>query len=89
MVEHDDGPLEFPCRWPVKAMVRSGEDVMAEVLRAIGRHAELPDEKDVRVRPSRHGRFESITVTIEVRSRSHLESVYSEVRDVPAVVMTL
>jgi uncharacterized protein len=84
-----DSPLEFPCRWPVKAMVKTDADAMHDVLAAIGRHADLPDESEVQVRPSRHGRFESITVVIEARSRSHLEAVYTEVRALDAVVMTL
>jgi uncharacterized protein len=89
MTEHKDSLLEFPCRWPVKAMVRTGEEAMREVLGAIARHAELPDEGEVSVRPSRNGRFESITVPIEARSRSHLEAVYTELRALDAVVMTL
>ncbi len=89
MSEPNDSPLEFPCRWPVKAMVRSDDDAMTEVLGAIARHAELPDEEEVSVRPSRNGRFESITVPIQARSRSHLEAVYTELRALDAVVMTL
>ncbi len=89
MIENSDSPLEFPCRWPVKAMVRTDEAAMRNVLDAIGRHAELPDEDEVSVRPSRNGRFESITVLIEARSRSHLEAIYTEVRALDAVVMTL
>ncbi len=89
MKEPHDSPLEFPCRWPVKAMVKSGAEAMQEVLAAIGRHAELPPEDEVRIRPSRHGRFESITVVIEARSRNHLEAIYGEVRALDAVVMTL
>ncbi len=89
MTDHDDSPLEFPCRWPVKAMVRTGEGAMHDVLAAIARHADLPGEEEVRVRPSRNGRFESITVPIEARSRSHLEAIYGEVRALDAVVMTL
>ena len=89
MNESPDSPLEFPCHWPVKAMVRTDDEAMHDVLAAIGRHAELPAEDQVQVRPSRHGRYESITVVIEARSRSHLEAVYSEVRALDVVVMTL
>ncbi len=84
-----DSPLEFPCRWPVKAMVEAGEDSLREVLGVIARHAELPDERDVTIRPSRHGRYESITVVIEAQSRRHLEIIYTEIRALDAVKMTL
>jgi uncharacterized protein len=89
LTDSKDSPLEFPCRWPLKAMVRSGDQAMHDVLAAIARHAELPDESEVSVRPSRNGRFESITVPIKARSREHLETVYSELRSLAAVVMTL
>jgi len=89
MATENDSPLEFPCRWPVKAMVAAGEDSLHEVLGVIARHAELPDEHDVRIRPSRHGRYESITVVVEAQSRRHLEIIYTEIRALDAVKMTL
>lgn len=89
MVDNADSPLEFPCRWPVKAMVEAGDEALHDVLAIIARHAELPDEHDVRVRPSRHGRYESITVTIEAQSRRHLEIIYTEIRALDVVKMTL
>ena len=89
MSKQSDNLLEFPCRWPVKAMVRSGEDALRDVLAVIARHAELPADDDVRIRPSRHGRYESITVVIDAQSRRHLEIVYGELRALDAVKMTL
>lgn len=87
--EPDSSPIEFPCRWPVKAMVAAGEDSLREVLSVIARHAELPEDEDVKIRPSRHGNYESITVVVEAQSRRHLEIIYTEVRALEAVKMTL
>ncbi|WP_376695658.1 YbeD family protein [Wenzhouxiangella sp. EGI_FJ10305] len=89
MAGENDSPLEFPCRWPVKAMVTAGEDSLREVLSVIARHAELPEDQDVKIRPSRHGRYESITVVVEAQSRRHLEILYTEIRALDAVKMTL
>jgi putative lipoic acid-binding regulatory protein len=89
MIDETNTPVEFPCRWPVKAMVSAGEDSLREVLGVIARHADLPDDDDVRIRPSRHGRFESITVVVEAHSRRHLEIIYTEIRALEAVKMTL
>ncbi|RFF27327.1 MULTISPECIES: YbeD family protein [unclassified Wenzhouxiangella] len=89
MAEEQHSPLEFPCRWPVKAMVTAGEDSLREVLGVIARHAELPEDRDVRIRPSRHGRYESITVVVEAQSRRHLEIIYTEMRALDVVKMTL
>lgn len=81
--------LSFPCSWPVKALVLAGGDSLREVLAVIARHATLPDEDEVRIRPSRNGRYESITVTIDAQSRQHLETVYGELRALDVVKMTL
>ena len=89
METEKDGVLEFPCQWPVKAMVVAGEDSLHEVLGVITRHAELPDERDVSIRESRHGRYESITVVVEAQSRRHLEIIYTEIRALEVVKMTL
>ena len=88
-MEHKDGVLEFPCRWPVKAMVEAGDDSLHDVLTVIARHAELPADHEVKIRPSRHGRFESITVVVEAQSRRHLEIIYTEIRALEVVKMTL
>ncbi|MEE4331525.1 MAG: DUF493 domain-containing protein [Wenzhouxiangella sp.] len=85
----EDRGLQFPCDYPIKAMVRTGAEARQAVLRAVALHARFDRYDDVRVRPSRNGRFESITVTIQAASRAHLEAVYEEVRALDAVVMTL
>ena len=89
MKESNGDVLEFPCRYPVKAMVRTSAEARHAVLTAVARHSDFSHREDVRVRPSRNGRFESITVTIQADSRAHLEAVYEDVRALDAVVMTL
>jgi len=89
MTESAGHGLEFPCAYPVKAMVRTSVEARRAVLGAVARHTEFSHRNDVRVRPSRNGRFESITVTIQAASREQLEAVYEEVRALEAVVMTL
>ncbi|MCC5864422.1 MAG: DUF493 domain-containing protein [Wenzhouxiangella sp.] len=82
-------PLEFPCRYPIKAMVRSSAEARAAVLSVVARHAPFDEADAVRVRPSRNGRFESLTVTVEATSRAHLEQIYAELRALDPVVMML
>ncbi len=89
MADESDSPLEFPCRYPVKAMVMTSAEARTAVLTAISRHTEFSHRADVRVRPSRNGRFESITVTVQATSREHLEKIYEDVRALDAVVMML
>lgn len=84
-----DGTLEFPCRYPVKAMTRVREKALEQVMTVISDQGVDPDPESVLVRPSRNGRFQSITVQVHVQSRSQLEAVYAGLRQLDVVVMTL
>lgn len=84
-----DGTLEFPCRYPVKAMTRNREKVLDQVMTAISGHGANPDRDSVKVRPSRNGRFQSITIQVDAQSRDQLEAVYASLRELDVVVMTL
>lgn len=85
----EDGALEFPCRYPVKAMTHAREHALDQVITAMTTQGAEPDRASVTVRPSRNGRFQSITVEVQAQSRTHLESVYSSLRALDVVVMTL
>jgi hypothetical protein len=41
------------------------------------------------MRPSRHGKYLSLTVVINARSREQLDALYQDLCDHPAVVMVL
>lgn len=84
-----EGALEFPCRYPVKAMTHAREKALEQVITAIAGEGADPDRASVMVRPSRNGRYQSITVEIHAQSRAQLESVYSSLRALDVVVMTL
>ncbi len=84
-----EGALEFPCRYPIKAMTRTREQALDQVLTAIAQLEVGFDREQVTVRPSRNGRFQSITVEVDVASRRELEAVYARVRALDIVVMTL
>ncbi len=81
--------LTFPCRFPVKAMGRDDGEFPGIVSGLIRRH--LTDEAalDVRTRPSRNGRFVSVTVTIEAHNRAQLEAIYTGLKAHPRVLMVL
>ncbi len=89
MINADNTPLEFPCRFPVKAMVRRSDGAQKAVLEVVEQHVEISRSDDVRVRPSRNGKYESITVTVNVDSREHLERIYAEIQALDVVVMML
>ncbi len=82
----DNTPLEFPCRLGVKAMGHAASGLPDRVERIVGAHATI---HDIHTSGSRHGRYVSVTVTIEAESREQLESLYRALHDDDAVMVTL
>lgn len=81
--------LEFPCRFPVKAMGRNGNEFESVVTGIVFRHAELYVGEEVRVQPSAEGNFLSVTVTIEALSRDQLDRIYQDLTDCEQILMAL
>ncbi|MGY6555311.1 MAG: YbeD family protein [Wenzhouxiangella sp.] len=81
--------LEFPCAYPVKVMIEKTAAARREVLAVAAAHAPFSLSGDVRYRPSRNDRYESITITVQVESRSQLEGLYGALRALKVVKMTL
>jgi putative lipoic acid-binding regulatory protein len=71
-----DGKLAFPCRFSVKAMGAASDDFDLHVFSLARRH--IPDlaENALDTRPSRGGRFVSITLHFTAESREQLDALY-------------
>ena len=81
--------LEFPCRFPVKAMGRDVpgfEDLVAGIVLA---HAEICIGEQVTTNSSSTGKFISVTVTIEALSKDQLNRIYQDLTDCEHVLMAL
>ncbi len=85
----ENTPLEFPCIFPIKVMMLSSDQAREDVLSTVSNHVGFDPQRDVRQRPSRSGRYESVTITVQVESREQLERIYLDVKGIDAVVMTL
>lgn len=81
--------LQFPCAYPVKVMVENAPAARREVLAVAAGYAPFSLATDVRYRPSRNGRFESITITAQVESREQLEALYAALQGLKVVKMML
>jgi uncharacterized protein len=55
----------------------------------VRRHAGDFDPATVEMRPSRQGRYLSVTCVVRATSREQLDALYRELCDHPAVVMVL
>lgn len=81
--------LEFPCRFPIKAMglAEDGFDVL--VVSIVRRHVPQLAEGAVQTRLSRGGKYVSVTVTIEAGSREQLDRIYYDLSAHERIIMAL
>ena len=81
--------LEFPCRFPIKAMGRRTDGFEKLVTGIVSSHAELWPGEAVRSTLSRAGRFVSVTAVIEARSQEQIDAIYQDLTDCGEVLMAL
>lgn len=81
--------LTFPCSYPVKAMGENSNKFLQEMLFIAQKHCPDTQEHHVRTSKSRTGKYQSVTITVEVESREHLEGLYIEIRSHKDVKWTL
>ncbi len=81
--------LTFPCDFPIKAMGLADSGLEALVVEIVSRHAAAVDLDDLSVRPSRGGKWVSVTVNVEAQSRDQLDAIYRELSAHELVVWAL
>lgn len=81
--------LEFPCRFPVKAMGRRTDEFEEIVSRIILAHAELWPDEPIRSTPSRAGNFVSVTAVVHATSREQLDNIYQALTECAQVLVAL
>jgi putative lipoic acid-binding regulatory protein len=81
--------LTFPCVFPMKVMGRREDGFAQTVSDIVLRHADDFHPSTIEMRSSKNGRYLSLTVTINARSREQLDALYSELSKHPMVMMVL
>jgi putative lipoic acid-binding regulatory protein len=81
--------LDFPCDFPIKVMGRKAPGFAQTITEIVLRHAPDFDPATVEMRPSRQGRYLSVTCVVRATSREQLDALYQELCDHPWVVMVL
>lgn len=81
--------LAFPCDFPIKVMGRKEPGFAQNVMEIVLKHAPDYQPATMEMRPSRQGKYLSLTVTIRAISREQLDDLYRELCDHPQVVMVL
>ena len=85
----DSSPLAFPCDFPIKVMGRKEPRFVQAVTGIVRKHAPEFDAATIDLRPSRQGKYLSVTCVVRATSREQLDALYQELCDDPAVVMVL
>jgi putative lipoic acid-binding regulatory protein len=93
--ERNDKPLEaavglaFPTVFPIKIMGRRETGFTKAVIEIVIRHAPDFMPGTLETRPSREGKYVSLTATVNATSQEQLDALYRELCDHPSVVMVL
>ena len=84
-----DSLLTFPCAFPLKVMGRREDGFAQAISEIVLRHAADFHPETLGMRTSKNGRYLSLTVTIDARSREQLDRLYLELTKHPMVIMVL
>ena len=89
MSEERETLIDFPCDFPIKAMGKDSEKFTQVVLDLVRPHAPEVDDSSITTRPSKGGKFVSVTITVKATSRSQLDSIYQALTDCDQILMSL
>lgn len=89
MIPESESALQFPCRFPIKAMGHARYDLVSLVSEIAARHDPEFRSDAIRTRASSGGRYVSITVTVQATSREQLDNIYRELTARDEILMVL
>ena len=89
MTTDDPRGFSFPCDYQIKAMGVDDGSFHELVIEIIGRHCRNIHKDSLRTRPSRGGKYVSVSVVIEASSRAQLDAIYADLTAHDRVLMRL
>jgi putative lipoic acid-binding regulatory protein len=85
----DETLLEFPCDYPIKIMGQATDEFRSLALGIVTRHFGDLAEGSIEERPSRGGRYLSLTITVRPENKAQLDAVYLELTSCRQVLVAL
>jgi len=85
----EDTLLEFPCQFPIKIMGNNTVDFENDIVVITRNHVPDLGEAAVTSRPSRTGKYLSVTVTFTATSKAQIDDLYRAMNAHPDVKMVL
>jgi len=81
--------LEFPCEFSVKAMGLNQPGFQETVVQIVRQHCATLGENCSRCRPSKNGKWLSVTVTLTATSKQQLDAIYMDLTAHESVTMSI
>lgn len=81
--------LTFPTVFPIKVMGRREDGFAQAVAEVVHRHAPDFHPETMEMRTSKNGRYLSLTVNLNAKSKAQLDALYEELSHHPMVLMVL
>ncbi|TCV88170.1 HP0495 family protein [Sulfurirhabdus autotrophica] len=81
--------IEYPSEFPIKIMGESHENFTQTILDIVVRYAPDFVTSTIEIRPSKNGKYTSITCTINATSREQLDNLYRELSAHPMIKIVL
>jgi len=87
--EQEPPQIEFPCEYPIKVLGAAHPELHEHVLRVMDFHAPGFDRRNITIRDSSKGSWQSITVVITATGKPQLELIFAELKTSARVKMVL
>ena len=84
-----DSLLEFPCEFALKALGKNNPEIDTRVYEIVCRHVPDLNFEAVRTRPSKGGKYISVTVVIQATGKAQLDAIYQDLTDCSEIIMAL
>lgn len=87
-MDNFDTTISFPTDFQIKIMGYNS-NLEQIILPIINKHAPNAFFEEIKLTPSRNGKYLSITVTIYAKNKEQLDNLYTELSQQPDVLMVL
>lgn len=88
-MSNEETLLTFPCQFPIKIMGLQSDSFETAMVMVARKHIPNLGEGSVKSRPSKTGKYLSVTITFQATSREQLDNLYRELSARDDVKMVL
>ena len=81
--------LEFPCSFPIKSIGQAEAGFRELVMEIVRRHAPELSASQVSVRESSGGKWLSVTLVIQAKSKAQIDAIYQDLSNHERVAWTI